>query len=92
MADKKSGVKRRHSLDMGQNVRQYVRAMATLKQLREATGRTRARVAADLNMSERHISRLENGETPIKRVHAFAFANYYGVRPEEIDGQVEVAA
>jgi transcriptional regulator with XRE-family HTH domain len=66
--------------------------MSSLKQLRESTGRTRARVASDLDMSERHLARLENGKTPIKRVHALAFANYYGVQPHEIEGQVEVAA
>lgn len=66
--------------------------MPTIKELREATKRTRTRVASDLDMSERHLSRLENGETPIRRVHALAFANYYGVAPDSIDGQVEVAA
>lgn len=65
--------------------------MATIRELREATGRTRARVAADLDMSERHLSRLENGEQPIRRVHALAFASYFGVKLEKIDGQTEVA-
>lgn len=43
-------------------------------------------------MSERHLSRLENAEQPLRRVHALAFANYYGVKLEEIEGQAEVAA
>lgn len=66
--------------------------MATLKELREATGRSRARVAVDMDMSERTLSRLESGETPIRRVHALAFAGYYQVDPATIDGQSEVAA
>jgi transcriptional regulator with XRE-family HTH domain len=87
-----SGVKCPTSLDSGQDVRQDVRTMATIKELREATGRSRARVASDLDMSERHLARLENGEQAIRRVHALAFANYFGVELKKIDGQAEVAA
>lgn len=63
--------------------------MATIKELREATGKSRAGVAADLNMSERHLYRLENGR-PLRHVLVLAFANYYGVKPEKIDRQEAV--
>lgn len=45
-----------------------------------------------MDMSERHLQRLENSESPISRVHAHAFADYYGVAIKEIDGQADVAA
>lgn len=60
--------------------------MATIQQLRESSGRSRALVASHLNMSERHLYRLEKGVSPIRRVLAHAFANYYGVDVSEIDG------
>lgn len=61
--------------------------MASLEQLRKQTGRSRARVAADLDMSERHLQRIESGRQPLRRVLALAFANYYEVEVEQIDGQ-----
>lgn len=61
--------------------------MASLEQLRKQTGRSRARVAADLDMSERHLQRIESGKQPLRRVLALAFANYYAVPVEKIDGQ-----
>lgn len=63
--------------------------MSTITELRDATGKSRARVASDLNMSERHLYRLENGKSPIRRILAIAFASYYGVAVESIDGQVQ---
>lgn len=66
--------------------------MATVQELREATGKTRTRVAADLDMSERHLQRIESGNSPLRRVLALAFANYYGVDPDTIDGQEREAA
>lgn len=65
--------------------------MASLEHLRKQTGRSRARVAADLDMSERHLQRIESGKQPLRRVLALAFANYYEISVEEIDGQ-EVTA
>ena len=62
----------------------YCPGMKSLLQLREATGKTRSAVAADLDMSERHLYRLETGKSPLRRVTALAFANYYGVKPEKI--------
>jgi transcriptional regulator with XRE-family HTH domain len=59
--------------------------MPSLKELRIASGKTRAKVAADFNMSERHLLRLETGETPLSRFHALAFADYYGVSVDQID-------
>lgn len=61
--------------------------MASLKALREQTGKTRAQVAADLDMSERHLYRLETGRTPVRRLVALAFASYYGVDPAEIEAE-----
>lgn len=58
--------------------------MPRLKELREAVGKTRAQVAADLDMSERHLYRLENGHTPLRKIHAVAFARYYGVDVADI--------
>lgn len=58
--------------------------MTALKEIRIAAGRTRAAVAADLDMSERHLHRLENG-APLRRTLALAFAVYYGVPVDEID-------
>lgn len=66
--------------------------MPTVQELREASGKSRARVAADLDMSERHLQRIESGRQPLRRVLALAFANYYGVKPQQIDGWQEEAA
>lgn len=56
----------------------------TLKELRRLAGKSRAQVAADLDLSERHLYRLEGGQTPLKRMHLIAFADYYGVEPDDI--------
>lgn len=68
--------------------------MATIKELREAAGKSRSMVSADLAMSERHLYRLETGRVPLRRVLALAFATYYGVPVDEIEGVVgqDVAA
>lgn len=65
--------------------------MPTITELREASGRSRARVAADLDMSERHLQRLESGTSPLRRIHVLAFADYFGVKPEEIRTTAEAA-
>lgn len=65
-----------------------VRAVQTIMELREASGKSRAAVASDLSMSERHLYRLENGR-PLRHVLILAFANYYGVKPDQIDPQAE---
>lgn len=69
----------------------YCPGMQSLDALRKSTGRSRARVAADLDMSERHLQRIESGRQPLRRVLALAFANYYGVEVDEIAGQEEAA-
>lgn len=56
-----------------------------LIELREKTGKTRAAVAADLQMSERHLYRLETGATPLSRRWALTFAAYFGVKVDDID-------
>jgi transcriptional regulator with XRE-family HTH domain len=65
--------------------------MASLIELREHAGKSRALVAAELDISERHLYRLETGNSPIRRVLALAFANYYGVPVEQIDGQEDAS-
>lgn len=66
--------------------------MATLKELREKTTKSRAKVAADMEMSERHLYRLETGASPVRRIVAVAFASYYGVGLDDIDGWERDAA
>lgn len=68
--------------------------MPTILQLREAANpkRSRARVAADLNISERHLYRLETGKSPLRPIVALAIAAYYGVDANEIDGVRDEAA
>lgn len=65
--------------------------MATIKELRERAGKSRSIVAADLDLSERHLYRLETGRSPLRHVIALAFANYYGVSVKSIK-DVEQAA
>lgn len=66
--------------------------MSSIQELREAAGKSRARVAADLNMSERHLYRLEKGRSPLRRVLAVAFASYYDADIDSIDGVVDSQA
>lgn len=68
--------------------------MATILELREAANpkKSRARVAADLNISERHLYRLETGKSPLRPIVALAIASYYGVPVEQIDGVKAEAA
>lgn len=56
----------------------------TLKELRETRQLSLERVAADLEISERTIRRHEDGTTPLRLIHLKAYADYYGVAPEEI--------
>jgi DNA-binding XRE family transcriptional regulator len=60
-----------------------------LAAVRVRAGKSRAEAAAELDISERHLARLENGKTPLRRMHALAFAEYYKVDVDDID---EVAA
>lgn len=50
-----------------------------LEGLRKQKGLSRAAVAAKLDLSERHVYRLERGQTPLKRLHALALAEVYEV-------------
>jgi transcriptional regulator with XRE-family HTH domain len=61
--------------------------MPTLRELREAVGKSRAQVAADLGMSERHLFRLEHGQSTLRTVTRIAFADYYNVRPADIEDE-----
>lgn len=51
--------------------------------LREQSGKTRAQVAADLDISERHLYRLETQTEPLARRWELVFAAYYGVDTKE---------
>lgn len=65
---------------------------AEILRLRRLAGKTRAQVAADLDISERHLQRLESQETPLSRRWVLAFAAYYGVEPDAIANGNGVAA
>jgi len=63
----------------------------TASKLRALRGtRSRAKVAAELGISERTLIRHEDGTTPLNTFHRNAYANYYGVPVESL--QDEVAA
>lgn len=38
-----------------------------------------------MDMSERHLFRIEKGLTPLRRFHALRFARYYGVPVDTIE-------
>ena len=59
-----------------------------IKQLRTASGKSRTRVAADLDISERTLYRLETRETPLPTRWVLTFAAYYGVDPSVIENEV----
>ena len=58
--------------------------MSTLKEIREERGLSRAQVAAKIDMSERHLYRLENGQSPVRRIHLAALADVYEIPVEEL--------
>lgn len=62
------------------------------KDLRDFSGKSRAKVAADLGISERHLYRLEMGAVRLLRRHRLMFAAYYDVDPDEIGDPREIAA
>lgn len=57
----------------------------SLLELRRATGKSRAKVAAELDISERHLLRLETGKSRLTRLQALGFAQHYRVEVDEID-------
>jgi transcriptional regulator with XRE-family HTH domain len=59
-----------------------------IKELRTLSGKSRTRVAADLDISERTLYRLETRPTPLPRRWVLVFAAYYGVAPEDIEDGV----
>ncbi len=63
-----------------------------LEALRGARDLSRSKVAADLDISERHLYRLERGETKLRRRWLLAFASYYGVDADSLRGNVEEVA
>lgn len=66
--------------------------MTGLRALRKAAGKTIDAVSRDLGMNERTLRRLEKGETPIRDIHAHAFAAYYGVTVAQITAPCEETA
>jgi transcriptional regulator with XRE-family HTH domain len=68
----------------------YVRLRNQLRRARAEAGLTQGQLAARLALSERHVSRLESGETnPTARV-LYAWANAVGLRMNltDMSGQV----
>ena len=59
-----------------------------VKALRIASGKSRTRVAADLDISERTLYRLETRETPLPTRWVLTFAAYYGVDASVIENGV----
>jgi XRE family aerobic/anaerobic benzoate catabolism transcriptional regulator len=57
-----------------------------IEQLRKERGLSRAALAARLDMSERHLYRLERGFTPIRRMHLLAVAEALDVSPADLAG------
>jgi len=55
-----------------------------IEELRIKAGKTRREVALDMDISERHLVRLERGHTPLRKHHRMAFARYYGVEPDQV--------
>lgn len=49
---------------------------------------SRAELAARLDLSERHVYRLERGVSPLKRMHLLAFAEALDVPLETIEETV----
>ena len=68
--------------------------MSRLEEIRKQQGLSRAAVAARVGMSERHVYRLERGLSPLKRMHALAFAEAFAVDVAELgwESNGEVAA
>lgn len=57
----------------------------TLKQLRQSKGFTVAHAARELGLSERHLYRLERGDSPLGRTVAVAMSAVYGVPVAEVE-------
>lgn len=56
----------------------------TLRELREEKGLRREQVAGEIGWSLRTVWRHEDGTTALKPYHRKAYADLYGVTPEEI--------
>lgn len=67
--------------------------MATLRELRQTRGIRPEKVAADLELSERTLRRIESGASAPRRIILVAFADYYGVDVDTIElvGDTEAA-
>lgn len=57
-----------------------------LRDLREARGLTRQKVARALSISERTVLRHELDQTPLSTMHLRAYADFYGVSVDELRG------
>lgn len=57
----------------------------SLERIRKEKGYTRAEVAAKLDISERHLYRLERGTTPVRRVYLLSLADLYEVKVADLE-------
>lgn len=55
-----------------------------LKELREAKGLVQRQVAAELEVDTAYISKMENSEKPVNRLHIKKLAKIYGVTEKDL--------
>jgi transcriptional regulator with XRE-family HTH domain len=55
-----------------------------LKELREANGYVQRQIAAELEVDTAYVSKMENNEKPVSRMHLKKFAHLYRVAEEEL--------
>lgn len=58
--------------------------VVTLKELRQSRDFTVARAAEELGLSERHLYRLERGDSPLQRTVAVAMSAVYRVPVDKV--------
>lgn len=56
-----------------------------LSDLRAAAGKTQTAVADELGISPSTVKRHEQGKTALTGMHRRAYADFYGVQPEQVE-------
>lgn len=56
-----------------------------MKQLRQSKGLSVVVAARELGLSERHLYRIENGSSPLRRTVAVAMSAVYGVPVRDVE-------